>query len=124
MKYAFVLPAVLVLVSAGSAVAVSPAPDFSAVVDSSGALQRGFRATGASHLATGQYEVDFSQDVTQCGFTGSIGAPGTASSNATMPPAGSITITGRQGNANAVLVLTFDAHAVAADNGFHVVAAC
>lgn len=40
-----------------------------ALVDADGSIQIGAGVTGAIHLATGQYEVDFNRDVTHCFFS-------------------------------------------------------
>ena len=91
-----------------------------AVVNSDGSLARGSNVTGASHLSTGIYEVDFSTSVKSCAFTATTGLSG---SSGTMPPS-FVTVAGRNGNANGVYIRTFDSTGADSDLGFHLNVRC
>lgn len=104
---------------AASAIA-SAAPDFTAVVNADGSLARGLKATAAVHLGTGEYEVDFTKNVTACGYTASIGLSGSSGSS----DPGTVNVVGKQHNAKALFIQTFDATATPADLGFHVIVSC
>ncbi|MGC4805156.1 hypothetical protein [Micromonospora sp. DT233] len=88
---------------------------FWAVVESTGVLVRGFGAVSATRIATGQYQVVFSHDLTRSGYVGSIGLTGAVGS----APSGEIAVVGRFGVPNGVFVQTFTSTGVAADRSFH-----
>lgn len=96
-----------------------------AVVDSTGALVRSFSSAGpvtATHVATGQYEVTFSKDVSGCAYQATIG--GTAN---TAPAQGQISVSGDTDASvpNDVYVQTFDVGGtVATDAPFHLNVTC
>jgi hypothetical protein len=88
---------------------------FFAVVDSAGALARGFQAVSATSLGVGTYQVLFTHNITRSAYIGTIGLPG---SIGTSPP-GIITVVGRAGATNGVFVQTFNAGGALANLGFH-----
>jgi hypothetical protein len=108
--------------AAGSGLQVQGKPGkpkvWAAVVSDAGLVSRG-AATGASLLATGQYQVDFPVDVTACIFVGSQGTTDTGSL-----PDGSVTTARRAGVPTAVFVRTFDTAGLAINRSFHVAAIC
>src|SRR4051812_33407987 len=55
-----------------------------AVVSSAGVLVRGVGATGALHLGTGTYQVNFSTNMSRCGY---IATPGDTGAGAVLSPA-------------------------------------
>ena len=91
-----------------------------AVIDSGGDLIRNKNATGATHLSTGTYEVDFSTVVKKCVYTATTGLPGSEGSNV----AGFVTVAGRGTSDNGVYVQTFNAKGVSTDIGFHLIVRC
>lgn len=95
-------------------------PAFSAVVDSSGTLARGFKAKTAIHLSTGKYDVRFKSDVTACAYTAAIGLSGTSGTE----QAGTVNVISRANKPNGVLVQTFDMTGTRADRGFHLIINC
>jgi uncharacterized coiled-coil protein SlyX len=96
-----------------------------AVVASDGTLNRSHSTAGAvtaTHVATGQYEVTFSKDVSGCAFEGTIGDVGVAA-----PAQGQISVAGDTDTdtPNDVYVQTFDvAGTVATDSPFHLYVSC
>jgi hypothetical protein len=86
-----------------------------AVVQANGTLVRGVNTTSAAKLATGNYEVVFSRDVSQCAFQATI-------SDSTL--AAEIGAEPRTGNANAVFVTTWASNANPADKPFHLFVIC
>jgi hypothetical protein len=90
-----------------------------AVVNSSGSLARSQGTTSAGRVATGSYEVIFSQDVTNCTYVASIGNP-----DVLTPPDGAIGVARRNGNPNGVFVATRDTAGALADRPFHLVVVC
>jgi len=119
MTFNRVLFAMTVLLGAGSA-AASQAPSATAVVDPDGTLARGYNAVSATHLATGQYEVAFGSNVSECGYTAAIGLSGTSGSS----DFGTVNVAKRGGNKKAVFVQTFDVNGNLADLGFHLIVQC
>jgi hypothetical protein len=98
---------------------------WTAVVNVDGTLARGFpqNASGSwiqsTHLATGNYQVQFKQDVSGCAFTASIGI-----AFAAVAPPGFISVAARFQNAKAVYVLTTDMAGANSDRPFHLQVAC
>jgi hypothetical protein len=91
-----------------------------AVVDGSGTLIRGsLHATGASHLTTGAYEVDFDQNVSGCGYVASVAQPGTGVANQA-----TVTVAGRAGVPQGVFVQTFNLAGTPTDSPFHLIVYC
>jgi hypothetical protein len=90
-----------------------------AVVNSSGSIARSQGTTSAGRTATGQYEVIFNQNVTQCTYNATLGNPASG-----VPPAGSIVVASRSGQVNGVFVGTYNATGTATDRSFHLVVVC
>jgi hypothetical protein len=90
-----------------------------AVVDGTGTLARGPHSTGAVHLGTGVYEVDFDKNVSKCVFTGNVGTTSIGAAN----PA-ELTVAGRAGNVNGVFVAIVDRTGTAVDSAFHLAVNC
>jgi len=116
--------AALAAAIASSAIAATPPPAGAqsgwAVVQDDGTLVRGKNATGAIHLSTGVYEVDFTTSIAKCSFTGTIGLPGSSGTNSP----GFITVAGRGNNADGVFVKTYDQAGASTDLGFHLNVRC
>jgi hypothetical protein len=89
------------------------------VVSSTGTLVRGNNATGATHIAPGQYEVDFNVNVSGCAFVASVAQPKDG-----VAPQGTATVAGRFGNALGVFVQTFDLAGTQVDRPFHLIVYC
>ena len=119
MKFHHALYAAVVVLCAGSAIA-SQGPSATAVVDSDGTLNRGVNAVSATHLMTGQYEVAFGSNVSECGYTATIGLSGTTGSS----DFGTVNVAKRGGNKKAIFVQTFDTGGNLADLGFHLIVQC
>lgn len=96
------------------------AQSFFAVVGSTGGVAKGFQATGATLLATGTYQVDFTQNITGCAYLGTIGLTGSVGASAP----GEITVVGRAGAANGVFVQTFNSAGAPANLAFHLGILC
>jgi hypothetical protein len=95
-----------------------------AVVSSAGAVVRSFPSTGvtATQIATGQYEVTFTQDVSGCAYVATIGDTAHA-----IPTQGQISVSGDvdSDNPNDVFVQTFDRLGLVATNlPFHLYVSC
>jgi hypothetical protein len=119
MKFKHAIFAATIVLAAGSATA-SQAPSATAVVDPDGTLARGYNAVSATHLAAGQYEVAFSSNISECGYTATIGLSGTAGSS----DFGTVNVAKRGGNKKAIFVQTFDVTGTLADLGFHAIVQC
>ncbi|HEX4860200.1 MAG TPA: hypothetical protein VFV07_03120 [Rhizomicrobium sp.] len=115
----FVAAAALAL-TFSTALASGNAPSDFAVVNSDGSLARGIGATGSSELQTGVYEVDFTKNITTCGYTATIGLSGTAGAS----DPGTVTVVGRSDNNKAVYVQTFNGKGKPAELGFHLIVQC
>ena len=122
MKFASIciLAAALAALGTPQAAAGSKPQTFNAVVNFDGTLARGRGATGVLHTDTGIYEVDFTKDVSACGYTASIGLTGTTGGS----DPGTVTVVGRSGTPKGVYIQTFDRKGHAADLGFHLILAC
>jgi hypothetical protein len=90
-----------------------------AVVNSSGSLARSQGTTSAGHLAVGQYEVIFTQDVTACTYLATIG-----NAVAGAAPVGQVAVAPRTGSVNGVFVATRDSAGAFDDLGFHLAVIC
>jgi hypothetical protein len=97
-----------------------PAGEFWADVNVSGALVHGSHSNGSYLIETGDYQVNFTQDVSQCGFVASV----VIQNSLYVPPAGGVTVAGRNGNPDAVFVTTNAPNGVATDEAFDLVALC
>ena len=96
----------------------------SAVVSSAGMLVRTSGAVSAQQLAglTGQYESRVAmRDVSMCTFTASIGSVGNPSN---LPPAGTASVAGRNGNLSAVFVVMRNVGGVVSNLPFHLQVFC
>jgi len=104
-----------------AAPAMAHAAQSHAVVNSAGVLVRGVGATGALHLGTGTYQVNFSTNMSRCGY---IATPGDTGAGAVLSPAVA-TVATRAGNNNALFIQTFDQTTGSlADTPFHVITYC
>jgi hypothetical protein len=94
---------------------------FRAVVKAGGALARGRSTTSSAHLGPiGQYQVIFTQNVSNCSFVATVGSPGAGIS--TLPL--SVTTATRATNPNGAFVWIFKSDGTAVDHAFHLVARC
>ncbi|HTT99531.1 MAG TPA: hypothetical protein VMF58_15895 [Rhizomicrobium sp.] len=119
MIFRNVLAAATVVLAFSQAFAAT-APSYTAVVNSDGSLARGLHAASATRLGKGTYEVDFTHDVTTCGYTATIGLSGTGG----VSDPGAVTIVGRSGTPDGLYIQTFSQKGKPADLGFHVIVAC
>src|SRR5215831_12123690 len=78
----------------------APATALWAVVESTGTTIRSSGSTGATHIATGEYEVDFNRDVSACAYEATLGSITAA--------VGQVGVGPRVGNVDGVFVLTQD----------------
>uniref|UniRef100_B8HR20 Secreted protein n=1 Tax=Cyanothece sp. (strain PCC 7425 / ATCC 29141) TaxID=395961 RepID=B8HR20_CYAP4 len=91
-----------------------------AVVSSTGTLARSVGVVSAAKLTgTGNYQVIFNRNVTECVYEATIGNPGTG-----VAPAGQITVASRAGNVNGVFIKTYDSAGRASDRPFHLYVGC
>lgn len=120
MKLKYLLPVVAGFAVLGAATAQATAPSFTAVVDNTGTLARGYHAVGAMRTALGRYQVTFSRDVSACSYTASVGLPGNSGSELF----GTVSVAPRAGKPKAIFVQTFEIGGAPADRGFHVIVAC
>jgi hypothetical protein len=90
-----------------------------AVVSDAGSAIRSRGTTSASKTGTGQYQVVFDANVTGCAYYATLG-----DTAAGAPPSGEVAVGSAAGNANAVLVVTYDSAGVAADRPFHLTVSC
>jgi len=84
-----------------------------AILLGDGTLSRGIHTTGAVHITTGTYEVDFDRDVTPCFWVATIGNPGGGN-----PLHGTIVTALRGLNNQAVFVETRNVAGALTDLGF------
>lgn len=107
---------VIDLVGVGTPTAVT----FWASVDSTGVIDRcfGCTSTGTSKLGTGVYELGFTRDITNCGFSATVGTPNVSAAN------GITGLSPRAGNANGLFVQTFSTTGVAADRPYYASVFC
>jgi hypothetical protein len=91
-----------------------------ASVDSTGVIDRcfGCTSTGTSKLGTGVYEIAFTRDITNCGFSATVGTPNVSAAN------GITGLSPRAGNANALFVQTFSVAGAAADRPYYASVFC
>lgn len=86
-----------------------------AVVNAAGTLIRGAGANSAGNLGTGNYEVIFAQDVSQCAYQATV-SDSTVGAEIGAEP--------RTGNLNGVFVTTWSSAGAPADKPFHLVVIC
>lgn len=91
-----------------------------AVIDETGTNIRSLpkTTTKSSHLGTGNYEVDFYENVDACSYQATVGPAGSGSSQ------GYVTVAARAGNAKGVFVATFNTSGAPADLPFHLAIHC
>jgi hypothetical protein len=93
-----------------------------AVVRANGTLARGVGVVSSARLATGEYEVIFSQDVRNCAYLATQGLPG---SGLVTPETGAIGTARLTGNDQGVFIVTRNAFAGDLTNrGFHLIVDC
>lgn len=117
-----ILAAAALLGAAGpvqSAGGPPPLVGFTAVV-CNGVLVRGKGVSGVTKIAIGQFEVLFNMRVAACTSVATIGLPGSIG----MSAPGEITVVGRSGKSNGVLVATSNSAGGSADRCFHLIVAC
>lgn len=85
-----------------------------------GSLTRGFGSTGASRISAGTYQVNFSRNIADCLWAGSIGFNAFSGS----PSPGSINVNGRAGTVRSLLVQTYSATGAPLDQPFSVMVMC
>ena len=93
---------------------------FRAVVKQDGTFVRGRNVTSSGPTALGRYQVIFTQDVTTCAYTASVGAAGIGIS--TLPL--TITTASRAGNPNGVFLFIHDAAGNQVNHAFHLTVRC
>jgi hypothetical protein len=91
-----------------------------AVVKKDGTFVRGRNVTSTRQINPGRYEVIFTQNVSTCAFTATVGSPGVGIS--TLPL--TITTATRAGNPNGVFLFIHDAAANQVFHAFHLVVRC
>jgi hypothetical protein len=86
-----------------------------AVVNSNGALVRGFEVISSTRLGVGWYQVVFNHDLRGSAFVGTLGLTG----NLGISSSGEIAVVGRTGLNNGVFVQTWNSSGARADRSFH-----
>lgn len=86
-----------------------------AIVAANGTFVRGVNATSSSRLGTGNYEVVFGRNVSQCAYQATINQSTVGAEIAAEP---------RTGNVNAVFVTTWTSAGAPSDKPFHLFAVC
>jgi hypothetical protein len=89
-----------------------------AVVKANGSLARSNGVASSANLNTGQYEVVFNRNVSDCVYSGTIGVPGDG-----FPENRLITVVDR-GNPNAVFVTTRETDGTSVNQAFNVQVDC
>lgn len=89
------------------------------VATATGSLARSQGTTSAGRIGTGEYEVIFNQDVSNCTYLATLGVP---TASATAP--GEIAVSPRFQNVNGVFVATYNSAGAGADRSFHLVVVC
>ncbi len=97
-----------------------PSVDYWAFVNATGALLLGGHATGSERLTVGEYQVNFTADVSACAFEATLGNPYSYGS----PTPGFVTVAGRSGVADAVFVEVTDIAGNVVDEGFNLEVSC
>jgi hypothetical protein len=97
----------------------APPVDLFAVVGSDGSFARGSGTWGSELVATGEFQVNFTQILYGCTYTASLGT--TAYGDG---PAGSATVSTIPGDYNDLRVYTYNHANVATDEPFHLIALC
>jgi hypothetical protein len=120
MKTTILLAAAVLTFAMSEALASGNGPNFTAVVNSDGSLARGQLASSSQRLGKGTYQVDFTQNITACEYTATIGLSGTAGSS----DPGTVTLVGRSEDVTGLYVQTFNRKGKPEDLGFHVIVQC
>ncbi|MGH8910583.1 MAG: hypothetical protein ACRD0K_29825 [Egibacteraceae bacterium] len=95
-----------------------------ALVVGNGTLVRGCGALSSARIATGQFQVTFARDVSECAYAATIGLPTTPEPEpGVLPPMGQI-MASPGSNPNDVLVATSNAAGVLENRPFHLVIHC
>jgi hypothetical protein len=94
--------------------------DLWAVVSSTGSLARGADVSLVHQNATGEYTVDFDQDVTNCSFFATLGGTGPSPG----VPAGGVTVQGEPYTPDGVVIATQNAAGASTSSSFHLAAVC
>jgi hypothetical protein len=93
---------------------------YEAVINGDGTVSRGgSQLSGAIHLGTGSYEVDYFRKVARCAYTANVGNPGAGN-----PAALTIDLASRAGNKFGIYVQVKDTSGALTDSSFHVDIAC
>lgn len=90
-----------------------------ATVNADGSVQNSSGGVTALNFSTGDYEVDFGRDISQCAFVATPADPGTGSADAKQ-----INVADRSGNPQAAFVNLEDSSGTDVDESFHLVAVC
>jgi hypothetical protein len=91
---------------------------FAVVSGTDGSLFRGRGVVSSAKLGTGEYQVIFHTDVTQCAYIGTVGMPTIKATD------GFLTTALKAGTTDGVFVETFDATGAVADRNFHLEVVC
>ena len=93
---------------------------YEAVINGDGTVSRGgLQVSGAIHLGTGLYEVDYVKKVARCAYTANVGNPGAGN-----PAALTIDLASRAGNKFGIFVQVKTTSGTLTDSSFHVDIAC
>jgi hypothetical protein len=98
---------------------VMPVRTLFVVVNQDGSLARGRRVRESRRITTGQYEVTFRRDVTDCAYVATIGV----SDDAALP-GGEVSVGSQPDNPRGVHVRTRNSNGNAANRGFHLAVHC
>jgi hypothetical protein len=90
-----------------------------AVVEADGTLNRGSGVTSSTRTGTGNYVVDFGEDITGCAFLATLGVTGFAGTTS-----GVVDVAGAAGTTDSVFVDTEDPLGTQADRPFHLQVVC
>ena len=93
---------------------------FRAVVKTDGTIARGRTTTSSQRLVLGQYEVIFTQNVSQCAFIATVGSAGSGLSTVPL----TITTATRATNPNGAFISVKKPDGTNFDHAFHLVARC
>lgn len=98
----------------------TPATVLWAVVESDGSLARGSNVASTSWIMLGRYDVRFNQNVRGCIYVATVGD----TDFLTVPPPGTVTVTGLTASVNGVFVATWDMAGAPEDRAFHLTVMC
>src|SRR5262245_37888116 len=90
-----------------------------AVVSDGGSLVRGKNAVSAARVGEGEYTVKFNQNIRQCGFVVSLGAPGTG-----LLPTGQASAGSDPSSNTKIDVETTSSDGTDSNRSFHLVVVC